>query len=305
MLGTVIHDRFEIIRQVGEGAMGRVFLTSDLQQDRDVAIKVVNAHHIENPAERRHFQLRLEREVAILKRLDHPNIVSLYADGTFENCPFLVMEYVDGETLAAMSRREALSQQTVCRLVGQVAAALDYAHSMDVVHRDVKPANVLVTAEGSAKLLDFGIAKACTMGFTSLTRSAEWVGTPHYSSPEQITNQTVTAATDIYALAVMSHQLLTGHLPFKSRHVSELLFEIVRGQPAFMWSKLPATLDFGALNRLFMRALAKEPECRHERAMDFADELRAVLTSDGQVPASREQTQKTRRFNLKLPWNRS
>ncbi len=299
-----IGGRYQVVRLLGQGAMGRVFLANDLSDHKEVAIKLIHSAQIVDQSERREFSLRLEREVAVLKRLKHAHIVGMMGEGSHQQSPFLVMEFVDGVTLNSLNRQNGLTPQLFQRVVPSVASALDYAHQEGVIHRDVKPDNILVTSDGHAKLLDFGIAKTCATGLASLTHSAEWIGTPHYSSPEQITNQELSPATDIYSLAVMCYELLTGRFPFKGHHVSAILFEIVRGEPVLDWHNLGESAQKGHLNRIFQRALGKDPSARHKTATEFTAELLQAMNGASLEPPVPESPSKSIRSTMKLPWRK-
>ena len=203
-LDAKLHSQYRIVRLLGKGGMGAVYLARDLALDREVAIKVVKPH-----SSTREVQERLRREARTAARLSHPNIVPLHAFGEVEGMPYFVMGYVRGESLAVRLRREGrLPEEEARRVVADVAEALDHAHRQGVVHRDVKPDNVLLDDEsGRALLTDFGVARALG-GNETLTAVGSVVGTPSYMSPEQAAGRAdIDGRTDIYSLGVMAYAI--------------------------------------------------------------------------------------------------
>jgi serine/threonine protein kinase len=219
---------YEIAQQIGQGGMGSVYLAfrADHAFEKQVAIKFVRPN-----AQRPDLMGRFHRECRILASLDHPNIARLYDAGTTdEGLPYFVMEYVDGEPIDAWCDRQSLTVDQRLRLFKTVCDAVHYAHQHQVIHRDLKPSNILVMSDGTAKLLDFGIAKTLNaddeQSAGNLTRTGEALMTPEYASPEQIRGELVTPASDIYSLGVVLYGLLTGRRPYKLK--SWVFHEIVR-----------------------------------------------------------------------------
>jgi serine/threonine protein kinase len=290
---------FEILREIGRGGMGTVYLArraDDLFQQQ-VAIKVVTPETSGAEVIRRFYQ---ERE--ILASLQHPNIARIYDGGsTEEGWPYFVLEYVEGEPINCYCDEHKLNVTERLMLFEQVCAAVEYAHQRFVVHRDLKPSNVLVTKDGTAKLLDFGIAKLLKgpgTETTSLqTRTGLQLMTPEYASPEQVKGEPITTATDVYALGVVLYELLTGHRPYrlKSRLVHEILRVICDEEPTRPSTVIiersgdtspveisrcrettPAGLQrelSGELDAILLKSLQKDPKDRYRSAEQFREDI--------------------------------
>ncbi len=200
---------YELIRRLGEGGMARVYLARDVRLGREVALKVLEPQLAERPG----FRERFLREARVAASLDHPHIVPLYDFGESDSLLYLVMPYVSGGSLQDILKRAPLPVGEVVAYGSQIADALDYAHQRKVVHRDVKPANMLVHSDGRLMLSDFGLAKVLDKSRPNVSRGRPDAGTPEYMAPEQIEGQT-DERSDIYALGVVLYLLLTGHLPF-------------------------------------------------------------------------------------------
>src|SRR5438874_6709175 len=213
--GQLLHERYRVAELLGEGTEALVYRADDLRLDRPVAIKLLRPELRADPS----FVARFEREARGAARLAHPHIVRIYdygeiADGEAEGTYFLVMEYVEGGDLRdRLQPGVPLAVPVALRLAREVAEALADAHAHAIVHRDVKPANVLLTEHGQAKVTDFGIAKM--LDVPSLTASAALLGTPHYLAPEQASAGAITPASDVYALGVVLFEMLAGRRPFE------------------------------------------------------------------------------------------
>jgi len=270
--------RYEVRNTIGKGAMGIVYLAEDPVIGREVAIKVVETHEGIDKEELTQLQARFEREFQSAGRLSHPNIVGVHDVGHEEGNAFIAMEYVKGEALDdIIAQGRAFSFKEVADLTAQIASGLDYAHEFGIVHRDVKPANILVTREGRPKITDFGVAKVAT---TTLTRTGTVVGTPAYMSPEQVTGHPVSGAADQFSLAVMIYQMLTGERPFTGENPTTIMYKIVHEEPV-----PPSVLNAmvpGPVDDALIRALSKNPEERYPTCSDLANALRSAL---GAAPA--------------------
>lgn len=273
-LETKLLGQYRLARLLGRGGMGSVYLARDLTLDREVAIKVVKTD-----ADPREVFDRFRREARTAARLSHPNIVPLHAFGEVEGMPYFVMGYVRGESLATRLRRDGkLPEDEGRRVLAEIADALDHAHRQGVVHRDVKPDNVLLEDEsGRALLTDFGIAKALGKGDT-LTRAGSVVGTPHYMSPEQAAGRAdIDGRSDIYSLGVMAYAMLTGRLPFEGKTAADVLTKHLTQEPPPLRSLAPALPDSTVL--AVERCLAKDPARRWLDARSLKLALGAVEES--------------------------
>ena len=261
--------RYHIVGRLGQGGMATVYKAYDTNLDREVALKFIRRDAF--PEEiAQHVLKRFEREAKTLARLSHPNIVRIYDYGEYAGSPYLVMEYINGGTLKTYTGQPLGLAQAV-NLLAPVARGLDYAHQHGVVHRDVKPANILITAEGIPMLSDFGVAKILEgEGGNTLTGTGVGVGTPEYMAPEQWVNQVV-PQTDIYALAVVFYELITAHRPFTADTPAAVLLKQMNDPLPRPKSFVPNLPD--AVEGVLYKALAKAPEARYRSMGEFAAAL--------------------------------
>ena len=260
---TTINGRYRIDRRIGDGGMAEVYLGLDVLLNRQVAVKVLRDQFARDPAVR----LRFEREAQAAANFSHPHIVEVYDVGELGNVPYIVMEFVQGETLKQVIDDEGpFDADDVSALLEQIGAALDYAHARGVVHRDVKPQNILVDRDGLAKVTDFGIAKAVTD--SSLTETGTGIGTVHYLSPEQANGLMATPASDVYSLGVVAYEMLTCELPFDAESPVAVAVAHTRDEPPRP-SMIEPTIT-GAVDAIILKALAKDPTRRYRSAGDFA-----------------------------------
>ncbi len=281
---------YRLLKVIGKGGMGTVYLATraDDLYHQNVAVKLMHA----NIAEERSMRLRFSAERQILAKLNHPHIGRLLDGGiTADGLPYLVMEYVDGMPIDAYCREHRLSTENLINLFLEVCAAVEYAHQNLVIHRDIKPGNILVTPEGVPKLLDFGIAKLLdgAIGPSNLTLPSEQVMTLEYASPEQVTGTVVTTATDVYALGVLLYELLCGVRPFQAErgNALELLTMICERYPEPPSKARGPGLQAARphdyrrfredLDNIVLMAMRKEPERRYESVALFANDLRRCL----------------------------
>ena len=221
--------RYKVKGVIGKGAMGVIYLAEDPVIGRQLAIKVIQLNPGISAQEIENLQTRFEREFRSAGTLSHPNIVTVHDVGKEGATPYIAMEYVEGKTLEhVISEQRVLSFEEVADLVGQICDGLDFAHQHGVVHRDVKPANILLDRTGRPKITDFGVAKLTESG---MTHTGTMVGTPWYMSPEQVVGETVTGAADQFSVAVMTYQLLTRERPFTGERSSTVLYKIVHEEP--------------------------------------------------------------------------
>jgi hypothetical protein len=265
---TLAGGRYRVERTVGQGGMAAVYLAHDEELDRPVAVKILAAHLGDDPTLRERFL----REARMAARLSHPNIVQVFDAGEHDGSPFIVMEFVEGETLKDLIRREGpLQAEDLVQVGTQVGDALDSAHRRDLVHRDVKPHNVLLTPEGRVKLADFGIALA--LGADSATRTGTLLGSVQYLAPEVARGESATPLSDIYALGVVLYEMATGHLPYAGDTPLSIALQHVESEP-----RRPSELNPSlppALEAIILRAMAKAPADRFSSAAELADALRA------------------------------
>ena len=293
--------RYQIIRPIGQGGMGTVYLAEDPLLKRRVAIKVVRV----TGAARHQAMLRFRREAEISAQLNHPNLVTIFDVGVEEDLgPFLAMEYVEGKSLGKHIREKDLDQETVARVLIQAMRALRAAHRRAIVHRDVKPENILLSEEGRAKLMDFGIAR--TMGHMShnlelpldapmldegipdgyaqtlalrLTSTGDFLGSPAYAPAEVLKGGEGTPASDRYSFAATAFELLTGQLPHPGNGLTAIIIHILR-EPITIPAEMPPRLA-----AVFQRALALDPDDRHTTLPEFMEELIDALPGPASMRA--------------------
>ena len=271
---------YRIVEKIGEGGMGEVFRARDERLDRDVAIKVLPEHLAEDPKRRERF----EREGRAVSSLNHPNICTLHDIGRHDGIEFIVMEYIEGETLARRLERGALPLEQALQVGIQIGEGLDKAHRQGVVHRDLKPGNIMLTKDG-AKLLDFGLAKlrapaavvaesALATEDKPLTAEGTLVGTVQYMAPEQLEGKEADARTDVFAFGAVLYEMITGNKAFEGTSQASLIAAIMSSEPRHL-SKLQANSP-PALDRTVAKCLAKDPEERWQTARDLVDELQWI-----------------------------
>ena len=257
--------RFEIERHLGRGGMGDVYLVRDAVIHRRAALKTIRPDANLSPQELIEMRQRFYREAQTAGKLTHPNIVTVYDVGEDLGMSYIVMEFVEGETLGHMMKNERLSVPQIKHVVYHAGLGLDYAHASGVFHRDVKPDNIMVTSGGLVKVMDFGIARLVE---SSLTKTGSVIGTPAYMSPEQVNGQKIDARSDIFSLGVILYELLTGRKPFTGETVHSLMFAIIMSDPA-QPSNLDQKVD-KAWDEILRKALAKNLDERYPTAREFA-----------------------------------
>ena len=274
--GLRVGDRYELTARIAGGGMGEVWAAHDDVLGRDVAVKVLRGEHADDPA----FLARFRTEARHAASLSHPNIASVYDYGEVDGVSYLVMELVPGEPLSArLTRDGALAPAVAVPLLQQAATALQAAHAVGLVHRDVKPANLLITPQQQVKITDFGIARLG--GDDPVTRTGEVMGTAQYLSPEQAMGQPATSASDVYSLGVVGYEMLAGRRPFEAESPVAIAMAHVSRKP----DPLPATVP-APLAAVVLAALAKGPDDRPASAADFADALGRALRGDQGVAAT-------------------
>ncbi|MCW8984347.1 MAG: protein kinase, partial [Thermoanaerobaculales bacterium] len=298
---------YEIEEAIGAGGMGEVYRARDTRLERSVAIKVLPAHLAESPELRQ----RLEREAKAVSSLSHPHICPLYDIGHEGGVDYLVMEFIEGETLADRLTRGALSIDDVLRYGVQISDALEKAHRQGIVHRDLKPGNVMITADG-AKLLDFGLAKAEGVGggddadltvsptvSKPLTAVGTVIGTYQYMAPEQLEAKASDARTDIFALGAMLYEMATGRRAFLAETQASLIGAIMHEEPQPVSSIQPMTPP--AFDRVIQSCLAKDPEDRWQTAHDVKLQLQWIAEG-GSVVGLPAPVAARRKSREKVAW---
>ena len=264
--------RYKILSIIGQGAMGVVYKAVDPMIDRIVAIKTVNINLSRDETEE--FEARFRQEIKAAGRLNHPNIVTIYDVGRNENMAYMAMEYLEGSELKDIlaDGNEVPEVVTTVDWIAQIAQGLGFAHENDIIHRDVKPSNIMIVRGGFAKITDFGIARMPSSAVKTMTGLI--LGSPRYMSPEQVIGRTLDHRTDIFSLGVVLHEALTGTPPFDGDNVNAIMYATVNTQPPPPSStneRVPAMLDL-----IIIKALAKTCDERYQTMREFASDLNEV-----------------------------
>ncbi|HEY8408184.1 MAG TPA: Stk1 family PASTA domain-containing Ser/Thr kinase [Gaiellaceae bacterium] len=280
LIGTLFDGRYTVVRKLGAGGMANVYLAEDQELGRRVAIKILNDRH----ANDEQFVERFRREAKNAAALSHPNIVSIYDRGEAEGTYYIAMEYIDGRSLKELIVSRGPAPITVSvEYARQILSALRFAHRHGIVHRDIKPHNALVDAEGRVKVTDFGIARA---GTSQMTEAGSIVGTAQYLSPEQARGSNVDQRSDVYSLGIVLYELLTGTVPFNGDTPVEIAMKHLSAlpePPSARRSEIPRDLDL-----IVLRALAKDPEDRYQSAEEMDLDLERFLRGAAVSPVTEE-----------------
>lgn len=262
MIGITIHNRYQLLEELGKGGMGTVYRALDTFLEREIAIKVLSGQNLGSAG-----QARLLNEARAIARLNHPHIVAVYDAGTYEGQPFIVMELLKGHSLY---ERSPHNLEQALEIIRQVCLALDHAHKRGIIHRDIKPENVIITEDGTVKLMDFGLARSLA---SRLSGDGALVGTVFYIAPEQALGQEIDQRADLYSLGVMLYELVTGHLPFTADDpfavITQHLYASVL-PPRARNENVPLYLD-----ALILQLLSKKPEDRPSSATEVLERLAA------------------------------
>ena len=273
--GQKINDRYQIIRTIGEGGMANVYLAYDTILDRNVAVKILRG----DLANDEKFVRRFQREAISASSLNHPNIVEMYDVGEDDGKYFIVMEYLEGQTLKSLiKKRGHLSLAEVIDIMLQLTSGIACAHDSYIIHRDIKPQNVLILEDGTVKITDFGIAMA--LNSNELTQTNSVMGSVHYLPPEQANGSGATIKSDIYSLGILMYELLTGKLPFKGENAVEIAIKQMR-------DPIPSVCEFNpeipqSVENVILKAAAKNPKNRYENALEMHEDLETVLDKSRQ-----------------------
>src|ERR687884_838467 len=280
LIDTLFDGRYKIVRKLGAGGMANVYLAEDQELGRRVAIKILNERH----ANDEQFVERFRREAKNAAGLSHPNIVSIFDRGEAEGTYYIAMEYLDGRSLKEMiTKRGPAPINVAVDYARQIPAALRVAHRQGLVHRDIKPHNVLVDDEGRVKVTDFGIARA---GPSQMTEEGSIIGTAQYLSPEQAQGAPVTPASDLYSVGIVLYELLTGAVPFAGETPVELAMKHLSktpDPPSHLRADVPRDLDL-----VVMRALGKNPSERYQSADEMDADLARVARGVSVSPETEE-----------------
>lgn len=273
--GQKINDRYEIIKSIGEGGMANVYLANDTILDRKVAIKVLRGD-LENNEK---FIRRFQREAKSVSDLSHPNIVEVYDVGEEEGQHYIVMEYIDGRTLKQLvQKRGALTVAEVVDIMTQLTDGLSAAHEAYIIHRDIKPQNIMILDNGMVKITDFGIAM--TLNATQLTQTNSVMGSVHYLPPEQASGQTATTKSDIYSAGILMYELLTGNVPFKGENAVEIALKQMKERIPSIRKQNPLIPQ--SIENIVLKATAKNPKNRYDNIKDMHEDLVHALDEDRQ-----------------------
>ena len=273
--------RYEVIGELGQGAMGVVYKAKDPLIDRVVAIKTINLGLAMD--EKEEYEGRFYQEAKAAGRLNHPNIVTIYDVGKSGNVAYIAMEFLEGRELRdIMNERGMLPVDQVLDVVAQVALGLAYAHEHGIVHRDVKPSNIMLVRDGLVKITDFGIARMASSSVR--TQTGMVLGSPKYMSPEQVMGKEIDQRSDIFSLGVMLYEMLTGQAPFDGENVNAIMYQTLNVVPMPPNSLNPAVPEM--VNFIVAKALTKGSEDRYQNAKDFAADLRTCRDT---LPRSGQQ----------------
>ena len=303
LVGSVIADRYHVIRKLGEGGMGQVYLAEHVRMGRKSAVKVMNPSMV-NDAD---AISRFNREASNASRISHPNVAAIYDFGeTPDGIIYLAMEFVEGEPLTALIERQgALPASRAAIIVRQTGDALAVAHDLGIVHRDLKPDNIMVARDrhgaDCVKVVDFGIAKAANNDAQKVTRTGLVVGTPEYMSPEQLAGDPLDGRSDIYSLGLVAFNMLTGRLPFPSETAQESMIMRLTDRPRTLLEMKPDVSWPPRLQAVLDRALARDARDRYASAAEFGRDLSQAIE---QIPLTVETDAKTSIMSQPVPTTR-
>jgi len=265
----VFNDRYKIIAKIGSGGMAEVYKAMDTVLDRPVAVKVLHRHF----AEDEDFVTRFRREAQAAAGLNHPNIVSIYDWGSQNGTYFIVMELLEGKSLKQyMTAKGIIPPAEAMEIIKKVLSAINFAHKHDIIHRDIKPHNIMLTREGEVKVTDFGIARA---GVSTMTQTGTVLGTAHYLSPEQARGQDVGVTSDIYSVGVVLYEMTTGKVPFDGENPVAIALKHVHEIPVRPRELNPDISE--DLQTIIAKAMAKNPESRYQSAAEMRNDIMRLM----------------------------
>ena len=293
--GQKINDRYRIIKTIGEGGMANVYLAEDEILNREVAVKVLRG----DLAEDEKFVRRFQREAISASSLNHKNIVEVYDVGEENGNYFIVMEYIKGQTLKNLiKKRGALSLPEVIDIMLQLTSGLSCAHKNQIIHRDIKPQNVMILEDGTIKITDFGIATA--LNTAEMTQTNSIMGSVHYLPPEQASGKTTTVKSDIYSTGILMYELLTGTIPFKGENAVEIAMKQLKEDLPSVCKKNPEIPQ--SVENILMRACAKNPDNRYDNIDQMYEDIKVCLSEEHKNDAPvyyhfpEHETDKTKRL---------
>ena len=271
--GQKINDRYEIIKTIGEGGMANVYLANDTILDRKVAIKVLRGD-LSNDEK---FIRRFQREALSVSNLSHPNIVEVYDVGEEDGQYYIVMEYIEGKTLKQLlKKRETLTLPEVIDIMLQLTDGLAHAHESYIIHRDIKPQNIMILDNGLVKITDFGIAMA--LNATQLTQTNSVMGSVHYLPPEQANGKSATVKSDIYSLGILMYELITGSVPFKGDNAVEIALKHMKEKIPSIRKQNPTIPQ--SVENIVIKATAKNPRNRYDSVKEMHDDLEVCMEKE-------------------------
>ena len=271
--GQKISDRYQIIKSIGEGGMANVYLAYDTILERNVAVKVLRG----DLANDEKFVRRFQREALSVSNLSHPNIVEVYDVGEEDGEYYIVMEYIEGKTLKQLlKKRESLTLTEVIDIMTQLTDGIAHAHESYIIHRDIKPQNIMIQDDGRIKITDFGIAMA--LNATQLTQTNSVMGSVHYLPPEQAAGKGSTIKSDIYSMGILMYELLTGTVPFKGDNAVEIALKHMKDKIPSIRKQDPSIPQ--SVENILMKATAKNPRNRYDSAREMHDDLVTCLTEE-------------------------
>ncbi len=271
--GQKINDRYEIIKTIGEGGMANVYLANDTILDRKVAIKVLRGD-LSNDEK---FIRRFQREALSVSNLSHPNIVEVYDVGEEDGQYYIVMEYIEGKTLKQLlKKRETLTLPEVIDIMLQLTDGLAHAHESYIIHRDIKPQNIMILDNGLVKITDFGIAMA--LNATQLTQTNSVMGSVHYLPPEQANGKSATVKSDIYSLGILMYELITGSVPFKGDNAVEIALKHMKEKIPSIRKQNPTIPQ--SVENIVIKATAKNPRNRYDSVKEMHDDLEICMEKE-------------------------
>lgn len=271
--GQKINDRYEIVKSIGEGGMANVYLANDTILERKVAIKVLRGDLSADDK----FIRRFEREAQSVSNLSHPNIVEVYDVGVEDNQHYIVMEYIEGKTLKQLlKKRESLTLTEVIDIMTQLTDGMAHAHESYIIHRDIKPQNIMIEDNGLIKITDFGIAMA--LNATQLTQTNSVMGSVHYLPPEQASGKGATIKSDIYSLGILMYELLTGNVPFKGDNAVEIALKHMKDKIPSIRKQDPSIPQ--SVENILLKAAAKNPRNRYESVREMHEDFLHCLEEE-------------------------